>query len=77
MTDTLFTLFAEVLEKDIADINDDVAQHNTPQWDSLTSMHLVAAIETTFNIHLSTQDILKMDSIGKVRQVLQSKNVVI
>ena len=77
MSDALVTLFAEILEIDAKDIHDDISPKNTSQWDSLTSMHLIAAIETTFNIHLSTKEITKMDSIGMVRQVLKEKNVTI
>jgi acyl carrier protein len=75
MPDALTTLFAEILEIDEKDINDDISPKNTSQWDSLTSMHLIAAIETTFDIYLSTKEIAKMDSIGMVRQVLKEKNV--
>ncbi len=75
MSDALTTLFAEILEIDEKDINDDISPKNTLQWDSLTSMHLIAAIETTFDIYLSTKEITKMDSIGMVRQVLKEKNV--
>lgn len=75
MSDALTTLFAEILEIDEKDINDDISPKNTSQWDSLTSMHLIAAIETTFDIYLSTKEITKMDSIGMVRQVLKEKNV--
>ena len=62
---------------DEKDIHDDLSPKNTSQWDSLTSMHLVAAIETTFDIHLSTKEILKMTNISMVRQVLKEKNVTI
>lgn len=75
MSDALTKLFAEILEIDEKDINDDISPKNTSQWDSLTSMHLIAAIETTFDIYLSTKEITKMDSIGMVRQVLKEKNV--
>ena len=77
MSDALVKLFAEILELDEKDIHDDISPKNNSKWDSLTSMHLIAAIETTFNIHLSTKEIIKMDSIGKVRQVLKEKNVML
>ncbi len=77
MSDAVVTLFAEILELDEKDISDDISPKNTSKWDSLTSMHLVAAIETTFDIHLSTKEILRMDSIGMVRQILKEKNVTV
>lgn len=75
MSDPLLLLFSEILETPVEKLHDNISPDNTAQWDSLTSMHLVAAIEHKFNIHLSTKDILNMSSIGKAREVLRTKNV--
>lgn len=75
MSDPLIEVFADILELDPSTLNDDSTPDTVDQWDSLAAMHLVAAIEETFNIRLSTKEIMKMFSIGLARQVLQGKGV--
>ena len=54
MTDRLVQLFADVLEINPAELNDDSSPDTVKQWDSLASMKLVVAIEKKFNIKRST-----------------------
>jgi acyl carrier protein len=75
MNDALVQVFAEVLEVDPADLNDDSSPDNLKQWDSLAAMKLVAAIEEKINVQLSTRDIMKMSTIGRARRTLQSKKI--
>ncbi len=75
MSDALIQLFAEVLQVDSGALNDNTSPDNMQQWDSLAAMHLVAAIEEKFQVHLSTREIMKMSSIGLARKTLQEKNV--
>ncbi len=75
VADALIELFSEVLSVSADKLGDNSSSDNTRQWDSLAAMHLVAAIESRFNIHLSTKEIMKMSSIGLARKVLREKNV--
>lgn len=75
MTDRLIELFADELLVEAASLNDETNPDNTEQWDSLAAMRLVAAIEETFEVTLSTAEIMKMRSIGIVRKVLADKGV--
>jgi acyl carrier protein len=77
MNDALIEVFAEVLEVDPAELNDDSSPENVKEWDSLAAMKLVTAIEEKFNVKLSTKEIIKMSTIGRARQTLQSKKVVV
>lgn len=75
MTDTLLDLFAEVLEVDASKLNDNTSPDNTPQWDSLAAMGLVAALEEKFSVQLTTKEIMKMTTIGLARETLRIKGV--
>ena len=75
MNDALITLFSEVLNVPTEKLSDDTSPKNTRQWDSLASMHLVAAIEGKYKVRLTTKEIMKMSSIGIARQTLLEKNV--
>jgi acyl carrier protein len=75
MSDKLIEVFSEGLQVDASSLSDDTSPQNTSQWDSLASMSLVMLIEDTFNVKLSTREIMKMRTIGIAREVLQSKGV--
>ena len=77
MGDSLIQLFAEVLEIEPAKLNDDSSPDNVKEWDSLSAMKLVAAIEEKFNVQLSTREIMKMSTVGRARKTLQNKKVIV
>ena len=55
----------------------DIWQDSEPraEWDSLAAMGLVALLEESFEIQLSTEEIMSMRSVGLVREVLRTKGV--
>lgn len=75
MSDPLYQLFSEGLDIEIDRLDDDTSPDNTTEWDSLASINLVALIEEQFEVELSTRDIMKMQTIGLARSVLQTKGV--
>ena len=75
MADKLIDLFAEILEVETSTLNDETSPNNLGEWDSLAAMHLVAAIEKTFSVQLSTKEIMKMMTIGLARKTLHTKGV--
>ncbi len=77
MSDSLLQLFSDVLEVSFDKLNDETSPKNTPQWDSLTAMHLVAAIEAQFNVYFNSKEIETLDSIGRIRKALKDKNATV
>ncbi|MEO8888173.1 MAG: acyl carrier protein [Jatrophihabitantaceae bacterium] len=75
MSDPLIGVFAEGLQLDASGLNEQTSPQNTTQWDSLAAMTMVTLIEDTFEVRLSTRDIMKMNSIAAARSVLQAKGV--
>lgn len=75
MSDPLIEVFAVGLKLDPNELGDDTSPANTRQWDSLAAMTLVSLIEDTFEVRLSTREIMKMDSIASARKVLRTKGV--
>jgi acyl carrier protein len=73
--DALVQLFAEVLQIDPTELNDNSSPDNVKEWDSLAAMKLVVAMEEKFKVQLSTKEIMKMSTIGLARKTLQSKKV--
>jgi len=75
MTDPLIDLFADVLEVEPGDLSDASSPENTPAWTSLAAMRLVSAIEDTYEVELTTREIMTMQSVGDARDVLRSKGI--
>lgn len=53
LTENLKTLFATVLELPIERITLELSPDNCAEWDSLRHIHLVSAIDETFEISLT------------------------
>lgn len=75
MSDRVTELFARVFKLPATDLSDDSNPDSVKEWDSLKAMELVAEIEETFDVQLSTVEIMKMNSIGRAREVLRRKGV--
>lgn len=75
MTDRLTAIFSDILNLPPDRLSDDTSPANAPSWDSLANMLLIAAIEETFEIELVTAEIEVMGSIGKVRALLEQRNI--
>jgi acyl carrier protein len=75
VSDALITLFADGLGVAADQLDDATSPINTPAWDSLASMTLVAMVEEQFGVTLTTREIMKMQTIGMSRRVLRDKGV--
>jgi acyl carrier protein len=75
MADRIIAVFAEGLGLSPNDINEDTSPENTPQWDSLAAMGLVALLEETFDIELTTEEIMSMRSVKLAREALKVHGV--
>ena len=75
MSDQLTKVFADVLKVDASELTEESSPDTLEAWDSLVAMMLVSAIEDTFDVRLSTREIMNMSSIGLARQALQDKGV--
>jgi acyl carrier protein len=47
----------------------------TKGWDSIAHMTLIAAIETQFDVMLSTEELIALSSFSKARELLQHHGV--
>jgi acyl carrier protein len=73
--DPLVAVFSEGLDLPPSQLSDETSPENTSQWDSLAAITLVSLIEDEFDVRLSAREIMKMQTIGLARQVLQGKGV--
>jgi acyl carrier protein len=72
---TLEQVFATALSIDLARVRDDLKYGSTAEWDSLSHMALVAAIEKNYGIMLDVDDVIDMSSVEKAREILRKYGV--
>lgn len=69
-------VLAEVLQVSPAIITDDLAMQDVDAWDSLKHMELIVALEDAFGLQLSFEEIVTMQSVGKIKLVLEERGAV-
>jgi acyl carrier protein len=55
------------------DIQDDTTATMVPNWDSLSHINVVLAIETEYAIKFKAIEILKVKNIGELQRLVDSK----
>ncbi|OAN55992.1 hypothetical protein A6A04_10555 [Paramagnetospirillum marisnigri] len=73
--DPLVGLISEILRVPPAAVVDDMAMVDVETWDSLRHLELVVGIEQLFGIDLTSDEIVTMVSIGRIRAVLAVRGV--
>jgi acyl carrier protein len=71
MENKLIAIFAEVLNLEEAKIVDELEYNSIPEWDSISHMALVAAIDDEFDIMLDTNDVIDMSNFKKAKEILE------
>ncbi len=72
--DRVTKMVAEVFHVAQASLTDDSSPQSIPHWDSLNHLNLVMAIESEFDLRLSSSEILSMQSVGAIRRLLNRQS---
>jgi acyl carrier protein len=67
-------LVAEVLQIPAATITDDLAMKDVDAWDSLKHMELIVLMEESFDLQLTFDDIVAMQSVREIKRVLSERS---
>lgn len=73
MDDRLKQVMAEILEVDVASINEETSQDSIDQWDSLKQMNLVVALEEEFDIEFEDEDIANLLNYKLIKLTIEEK----
>ncbi|MDD1687184.1 acyl carrier protein [Methanoregula sp.] len=68
--DTIKNIFCEVLGLPAQNVTDTLAYNSCEQWDSLKHLQIVAMFEESFGIEIDMDDIIAMETYGKVKEIL-------
>lgn len=66
-------VFVDVLDNEGLVLNDNTTANDVDEWDSLTHIHLVVAIEKHFKIRFTSQEIQSWNNIGELVSCIASK----
>ncbi len=73
--DKLKNAFVKVLGVSPDGDFESMAYGQTPGWDSVAHMNLIAEIEVTFDIMLATDDVIGMSTFPKAKQIVARNGV--
>ena len=67
-------VISNVLGVSINAINDNSSPDSIDEWNSLTHLNLVMAIEAEFDVELTPEDSMDMLSVKLIRMILRKKS---
>jgi len=68
-------IVAKVLLLQKSEVNDEISRKDAEAWDSLAHLMLINEIEATFEVSFSDDDIVKIDTIGDLKDKLRKLGV--
>jgi len=73
--DGLKAILSDVLQISAARVAPDLAMKDVEAWDSLKHMELIAAIERSFGLELTFEEIVAMRSVAEIERVLLARGI--
>jgi acyl carrier protein len=71
----LYSSFANALNITEDQIQDSLAYHSIPEWDSISHMILISQLEEDFDVSIDTEDVIDMSSVAKAQEILNKLGV--
>ena len=68
-------VFVDTLDHDEVRINESTKATDVDEWDSLTHIMLVVAIEKKFNIRFNSSEIQSWNNVGEMIDCIQEKGI--
>ncbi len=68
-------LVAAVLDLELSEVSLDSSRENTEKWDSLAQLSILSAVEDTYGVTLSTDQMMQVDSVRAIRALLKTKGI--
>lgn len=72
----LFQVLADILNVDIASLNEESSPDTIRNWDSLAVVNLVSELEQTFKVEFDILEIADFRNVGIIKGILAEKGVI-
>lgn len=73
LNDRVKQVMSEILGCDIDSINPSTTMELLPEWDSLQHLSLVIALEQTFSVRFTTDEVTTMQSFNEIVDVIEKR----
>ena len=67
-------ILSRALRLEISELTDEIKMSERPEWDSLSHMEVIVALEEEFNVSFSLDEIVEMNSVARIFGALKEKN---
>ena len=74
MEDRLKQVFKELFKIEPQDFREDLDVNSIGEWDSMNHLNLIIALEESFNVAFSTEEVIQMTSVKSIIEILRGKN---
>jgi acyl carrier protein len=71
----LYQIVGDILRVDPALLSGESNAQNTPNWDSLSHIELIFAIESAYHVRFTMPEILRLRKLGDIERLLECKIV--
>ncbi len=71
INEQLNTILTDILDLEDEQLSNDLTPDTAENWDSMNHLRLKTAIEQEFSISLSMEEIQSMQSVSKIRELVQ------
>jgi acyl carrier protein len=68
-------ILAKVLLIDEDKISDDMSRKKVEEWDSMAHLMLVSEIEAAYEVTMSDNDIMEIQTIGDIKKILKKLGI--
>ena len=75
MKEKIKKIMTKVFEIESSQVNDEISQKNTGQWDSLNHLNLIVEIEEEFEVSFSPEQIGSMTSLKIILDEIKKTNL--
>lgn len=66
-------IFIDVLDLDEVELTDETSANDIEEWDSLSHIQLIVAIEKAFRIKFTSLEIMKWRNVGEMVDSMETK----
>lgn len=73
LMDKLSDIFRDVMDNNEIELNDETTADDIEEWDSLTHLQLVVAIEKEFNVKITAKELLMWKNVGEMVDAIIGK----
>ena len=70
----LTSVFHEVFDNDDIALSDGMSAEDVDEWDSLSHIRLVVAVEEMFSIRFDSSDVVELENVGQFVDLIGSKS---